>query len=162
MCRSLKTEKNLQQDLSDWGIKGRLATLIRCCKHSFSFRRSTWPFKLYVAPYLTCVMNVSAKLDPTIPRNGNLSLASQVRECVYQFRPDACGGGDPEQSQPLQLQRLFAALQLSDRAAADTRPLTRFTWLHASKTCCVLLGSSATLLQWSREGQRGARCDRRG
>jgi hypothetical protein len=50
---------------------------------------------------------------------------AQVRECVYKFRPDDCGGGDPEQSQPLQLQRLFAALQLSDRAAADTRPLTR-------------------------------------
>ena len=50
----------------------------------------------------------------------------QVRDCVYRYSPDATGSSeDPAQSLPLQLQQLFASLELSDRAAADTRPLTR-------------------------------------
>ena len=91
------------------GIRELPATSIRCFKHSSLFPRSSLFLKW---------------LPRRLRSFSELLRFEQIRDCVYNYQHNEAAG-DADQSQPVQLQRLFAALQLSERASADTRPLTR-------------------------------------
>jgi len=61
-----------------------------------------------------------------------LFFLPEVRDLVYSFEYDAARHGEEAKCQVLQLQRLFAQLELSDLAAVDTSGLTMsFGWTSA-------------------------------
>lgn len=58
-----------------------------------------------------------------------LYMTPEFRHSLYQWRYDPAVHGDEQDCIPLQLQRLFGQLQLSDRVYVDTTALTRsFQW----------------------------------
>ena len=86
-------------------------------------RRSTTGFTGLLNQGATCYMNSLLQA---------LYMTPEFRSAVYRFRHDPDVHGSPESSIPLQLQKLFAQMQLSNRTAVSTKALTKsFGWTAA-------------------------------